>query len=86
MQIKKNIAISDSGYIFNPGTGESFMVNPIGKEILEYLKEQKSFEEILSGITDQYNVAGPTFEKDYYDFIHTLKKNHLLEENEEENN
>jgi hypothetical protein len=82
MQIKNNIAISDSGYIFNPGTGESFMVNPIGKEILELLKEQKSYEEISASITDQYNIAGSTFEKDFYDFINTLRKNLLVEDNE----
>jgi hypothetical protein len=80
MQIKKNIAISDSGYIFNPGTGESFVLNPIAKEILELLKENKSYEEISAFITDQYNISGPTFEKDYFDFMNTLRKNHLIED------
>jgi len=82
MQIKKNIAISDSGYIFNPGTGESFVLNPIGKDILELLKEHKSYEEISASIGNQYNVAPPTFEKDYYDFLNTLRKNHLVEDND----
>ena len=39
MKIKKNIAISDSGFIFNPDTGESFTANPIGLEILSMLKD-----------------------------------------------
>ena len=33
MNIKKNVAVSDSGMIFNPDTGETFTVNPIGADI-----------------------------------------------------
>ena len=37
MKIKKNIALSDTGFVFNPGNGDSFSVNPIGLEILKIL-------------------------------------------------
>ncbi len=30
MNVKKDIAISDSGFVFDPTTGESYSVNPIG--------------------------------------------------------
>ena len=86
MKIKKNIAISDSGYLFNPGTGESFVVNPIGKEILELMKENKDFKKISSHILERFNITAATFEKDYYDYMNTLRKNQLVEENEQENN
>ena len=33
MKIKTNIALSDSGFLFNPSTGDSYSVNPIGQEI-----------------------------------------------------
>ena len=46
MKIKKNIAVSDSGFIFNPDTGESFTANPIGLEILDMVKEGMEFEEV----------------------------------------
>ena len=38
MKLKKNIATSEAGLIFNPGTGDSFSVNSIGSEILAMLK------------------------------------------------
>ena len=47
MKLKKNIATSEAGLIFNPGTGDSFSVNNIGAEILSLLKENKSHEEII---------------------------------------
>jgi hypothetical protein len=42
MRIKKNIAISESGFIFNPAVGDSYSTNPIGAEIIKMLKESKS--------------------------------------------
>lgn len=81
MRIKKNIALSDSGFIFNPGTGESFSVNPIGVEMLKMIKEGKSDEQIKSAVTDQYQVDEATFERDFNDFI-SMMKHYSLTENE----
>ncbi|MFM2358786.1 MAG: hypothetical protein RLY16_779, partial [Bacteroidota bacterium] len=38
MQLKKNIATSDAGFIFNPSTGDSFSANPLAAEIILELK------------------------------------------------
>ncbi|OIP03704.1 MAG: hypothetical protein AUJ97_04025 [Bacteroidetes bacterium CG2_30_32_10] len=84
MKIKKNIAISDSGFIFNPSTGESFTVNPIGVEIITLLKEDKVKEDIKKQILDKYQTEDIVFEKDYYDFVGMLNHYHLAETNEEE--
>lgn len=85
MKIKKNIAISDSGLLFNPVTGESFSVNPIGIEILNLCKVGKSFEEISEVLLSRYNTDLDTVEKDFNDFIGILEHHQLLEENEEKN-
>ena len=83
MRIRKNIAISDSGLVFNPTTGESFSVNPIGVEIISHFKEGKSFEEISKLILSGYNIDKDTLEKDFHDFIGILNHHQLIEENEE---
>ena len=83
MKINKNIAISDTGFVFNPLNGESFSVNPIGVEIFGLMKEDKSFEIILKTILAKYNVEEATFEKDYFDFIGILKHHNLIEKNEQ---
>ncbi|MCX6284844.1 MAG: PqqD family protein [Bacteroidetes bacterium] len=83
MKLRKNIAVSEAGLLFNPVTGESFSLNPIGIEILSLLREEKSDEEIRSAILSRYNTDNPTFEKDYQDFIGILKHNNLLESHEE---
>lgn len=80
MKLKKNIATSDEGFIFNPSTGDSFSTNPIGAEIISLLKKNKSFEEIIETICLKYDVDQTQFEKDLDDFTAQLKEYTVLEE------
>ena len=83
MKIKKNVAVSESGLLFNPVTGESFSVNPIGVEILNLLREEKNDEQIREAILGKYSTEKQTFENDYQDFIGVLSHNSLIESDEE---
>ena len=58
MKLKKNIAISDSGFLFNPSTGDSYSVNPIGTEIIELLKEGKEDEATAETLGDHHGGGG----------------------------
>ena len=73
MTLKKNIATSEEGFIFNPGTGDSFSTNGIGSDILELMKENKSTKEIIKTICIKYDVDEKQFEKDLDDFEMQLK-------------
>ena len=79
MKLKKNIATSEAGFIFNPGTGDSFSVNNIGAEILAMLKENKSQQEITGNISLKYEVEKIQLEKDLDDFVSQLNSYNLLE-------
>jgi hypothetical protein len=79
MNINKNIAVSDSGFVFNPTTGESYSVNPIGVEIIEMLKQEKSIDEINQVLIGRYNADVVTIDKDVSDFINLLKLYSLIE-------
>lgn len=74
MKLKRNMAISDSGFIFEPGSGNSFTTNPIGLEIIELLKQGKTEEQIISHLTGHYAVDAVTCKKDLYDFMNVLAK------------
>ena len=80
MQLKKNIALSETGFVFNPTTGDSYSMNQVGQEILGYLSENKSPAEITSLMTSEYDIDVPSFEKYFYDFISMLRQFELLEE------
>jgi hypothetical protein len=79
MFLKKNIATSESGFIFNPGTGDSYSANPIAAEILLLLKEKTPEAVIKSKILEKYEVTPSQFEKDWDDFINQLRSANILE-------
>lgn len=79
MKLKNNIAISDSGFLLNPTTGESFTLNPMGVIIVKMMNEQKSYDEIELKIMEEYDVSRSTFDKDYQDFLGVLQQNNLIE-------
>jgi len=79
MQINKNIAISDSGFLFNPATGESYSLNATGTELLNLIKEGKTLDEIISIFLDKYDTDKITVEKDYQDFTEVIMQYNLSE-------
>ena len=79
MKLKKNIATSEAGFVFNPGTGDSFSVNGLGAEILALLKENKSQQEIICYLSSRYDTERIQLEKDMDDFITQLNDYNLLE-------
>jgi PqqD family protein of HPr-rel-A system len=81
VKIKKNIAISDSGFVFDPGSGDSYTLNPTGLEIVQLIKEGKDFAEILQTITEKYEVDTDSFERYFFDFVASLNQLHLTDPN-----
>ena len=82
MKVKKNIAISENGFIFDASTGESYSVNQIGADILLWLQSTHEEEKVKKKIMDKYEVDEITAEKDLYDFLAILKQFELLETEE----
>lgn len=79
MNIRKNIAISENGFIFNPLTGDSFSVNQTGVFILQKMKDGESDENIMKALREEYELDKSTAEKDLYDFLSLLKSYQLTE-------
>ncbi len=84
MEINKNIAISETGFVFDPSTGDSFMLNPIGLEIIRLIREGKTQEEIAALITEKYDVEESAFERYFYDFVSMLKHHQIIQEHEKD--
>jgi Coenzyme PQQ synthesis protein D (PqqD) len=79
MRLKKNIATSESGFIFHPGTGDSFSANPIAAEILLQLKDGTAPTDIKKNILAKYDVDTNMLEKDWDDFYAQLREANLLD-------
>lgn len=79
MNIRKNIAVSENGFIFNPLTGDSFSVNQTGAFILHKMKAGENDESILKALQEEYELDAHTAERDLYDFLSMLKSYQLTE-------
>ena len=78
VRVKNSLTINDNGFVFDPVTGESFTLNPVGLEMLRLLVEGQSKEEIKNHYLENYEIDKWSFEKAYLDFIALLEKNHLI--------
>ena len=78
MKLKKNIATSESGFIFNPATGDSFSANPLAAEILGCAKDGLDPAAIKADILERYDVTPSRLEKDWDDLLAQLHKFNLL--------
>ncbi|HOZ70794.1 MAG TPA: PqqD family protein [Chitinophagaceae bacterium] len=79
MYLRKNIATSESGFIFNPATGDSFSANPVAAEILRQLKQGTGAAQIKEWLLESYEVEPLRLERDWDEFINQLKEANLLE-------
>lgn len=80
MKIKSNIAISENGLIFNPGSGESFSVNPSGNAFIRLLQKEQDTDKIYESFAAEFDIDRPTFERDLADFLVLLKQYQLTDE------
>ncbi|MDP2088813.1 MAG: PqqD family protein [Flavobacteriaceae bacterium] len=80
MKLKKSIAISENGFVFNPEIGTSFTTNSLGVAVLKQLKNLTTKEEIRASILKSYEVDGVTCEKDLDDFLRMLDQYNLIED------
>ncbi len=79
MTIRKNIAISDEGFLFNPTTGDSFSTNGIGAEIVLLMKKNILLSEVVDTMCNKYDVDKTLFERDLEEFMLQLKDYSILE-------
>ena len=88
MKIDKNFVLREIAgeYIIIP-TGRTALefnglitVNEVGMELWKMLQEDVTFDDLLNGILEEYDVDDNQAKKDVVSFINLLKDNNLLEE------
>jgi len=80
INVAENLAISETGFLYLPSSGETFTSNEIGKNIIRLLQKGEGKKNIVEQVTNGYDVDKNTFEKDLDDFISQLHQFKLIEE------
>ena len=73
-----NLAISDTGFIFDPVSGNCFTTNETGLFIINCLKTGKSIEQIVQDMVKEYIVEQEVGEQDILQLIEDLRSHYLI--------
>ena len=75
----KNLAISDTGFIFDPYSGKTFTANEVGIRIILFLKNGGDLSSIQTEILKEYDITADQLERDVSDFLIQLKEQGLIQ-------
>lgn len=73
LQALQRLAISESGFVFDPESGHHFSVNDTGKLLLRKLQQGSDFDVLLDDLTDEYDISRQDLERDILEFAALLR-------------
>jgi PqqD family protein of HPr-rel-A system len=74
-----DLALSESGFVFDPRSGATFTVNPTGRLVIEALREGRSRDEIAGRLHERFGVPdGAEPGRDVDDFLRLLAQQGLV--------
>jgi len=69
----QRLAISESGFVFDPVSGHNFTVNETGLTLLRLLQKSTELENILTELSQDYEVSQREAERDVWGFAGVLR-------------
>jgi PqqD family protein of HPr-rel-A system len=73
-----DLALSDSGFVFDPYSGGTFTANRTALRILTALREELPRPEIVERLRSEFQVNGADLESDLGEFLRLLVQQGLL--------
>jgi ribulose-5-phosphate 4-epimerase/fuculose-1-phosphate aldolase len=73
-----NLAVSETGFVFDPSTGATFTVNPTGLVVLRALRDGATVARIVELLEAGFADASRTARDEVLDFVQLLRGHGLL--------
>ena len=73
-ELYRRLALSESGFVFDPVSGQSFTVNETGLELLRQLQQSTDLQEIQKSLADIYETQPNELERDINNFTSSLSE------------
>lgn len=74
----RDLAISESGFVFDPVTGATFTLNGTGLVILQALRAGKTRAEALKLVEEEYETEGHDAGADVDEFVIQLERHDIV--------
>jgi len=75
LDVLNRLAVSESGFVFDPASGHSFTVNETGLALLRLLLKQQRLDQILETLSNDFNADPREIERDVIEFFGALREN-----------
>lgn len=73
MQRLKDLAISDTGFVFDPFSGATYTVNDTARCVLDGLKRGLRRDEIVDDLRERFEPAGEDLVRDLDELVQSLR-------------
>ena len=70
----KRLALSDSGFVFDPVTGKSYTVNDTGFWLIKQLQKNSNLDVLQTQITHEFNGDVKIIERNVMEFLEQIKQ------------
>jgi hypothetical protein len=77
-RLVRDLALSETGFVFLPTTGETFTVNEQGRAVILAMQDSKTVELIVLAVAEEYDSDQQTVRRDIEDFMAQLRQYQLL--------
>ena len=69
----ERLAISESGFVFDPVSGHSFTLNETGLDILRSLQQDRQVNALRERLSREYDVDLSALDRDLLEFLGSLR-------------
>jgi hypothetical protein len=69
----QRLAVSESGFVFDPVSGHSFTVNETGLAILRALQKDRGIDSLRESLSSEFDVDSTTLDRDLLEFLGSLR-------------
>jgi PqqD family protein of HPr-rel-A system len=73
-----NLAVNHDGFVFDPSTGDSYVLNQTGLVVLESLQDGIDEAQIAREVAERFDVTEDGAQRDIADFVSRLKTLQLM--------
>jgi PqqD family protein of HPr-rel-A system len=74
----RELALSDTGFVFDPFSGATFTVNETGLCVLQAIKDGADRAGVTARLTERFELGGEDLARDIEEFVHLLRQHGLV--------
>lgn len=73
MKLISQLQLAENNIAYHPSMGNTYQLNTIAKDIIGFLQQNRSKDEIITLLSDQYHISEEVLFIDVSDFLSKLK-------------